>query len=487
MTRPIIIGSGAAGLTAALALAKLRPILLTAGRLGGDAASAWAQGGIAAAIGPDDSPALHEADTIAAGAGLCDPASVTRITKAGPATIEFLKSLGAELDTAALGLEAAHSRRRIVHAHDATGAEILRALEAAVRAQPMIDILEHSTATALGVHDNAVQCVHATTPSGVLMLPASAVILATGGLGGLYQHTTNPATARGQGIALAARAGAALRDMEFVQFHPTALATATYPMPLISEALRGEGAVLIDEHGVLFMNGADLAARDIVARAVSAKCSEGHNVFLDARHLDPAKFPKVFALCRAENIDPAAQPIPIRPAAHYHMGGIAVDANSESTIAGLFAAGECAASGLHGANRLASNSLLEAIVTAHAAAETILSRTSPKVVTPAKAGIAPTAPQFPTDPHLSFIRKLCSEHLGILRTKSGLITAITQLAPLTKTSDAALIAHLIATAALARTESRGAHFRTDYPQPDAAQATSQTLTLTRPAPAKRAA
>jgi len=483
MTRPIIIGSGAAGLTAALALAPLRPILLTAGRLGGDAASAWAQGGIAAAIGPDDSPALHEADTIAAGAGLCDPAAVARITKAGPTIIEFLLSLGAQLDTTALGLEAAHSRRRIVHAHDATGAEILRALEAAVRASPNIEILEQTTATALGVEDNAIHAVHANTPSGALTLPVSAVILATGGLGGLFLHTTNPATALGQGIALAARAGAAVRDMEFVQFHPTALATATHPMPLISEALRGEGAILIDEHGTPFMHGADLAARDIVARAVSAKLLEGHSVFLDARRLDPAKFPKVFALCRAEHIDPAMQPIPIRPAAHYHMGGIAVDANSESTITGLFAVGECAATGLHGANRLASNSLLEAIVTAQAAAETILSRTTAKAVISGQAGIAPSAPQQ----HLPVIRRICSQHLGILRTKSGLATAITHLAPLTQSSGAALIAHFIATAALARTESRGAHFRTDYPQPDAAQAASQTLTLPRPAPAKRAA
>jgi L-aspartate oxidase len=483
MTRPVIIGSGAAGLTAALALAPLSPILLTAGRLASDAASAWAQGGIAAAIGPDDSPALHAADTIAAGAGLCDPAVVTRITQAGPETIEFLRLLGARLDTASLGLEAAHSRRRIVHAHDATGAEILRALEAAVRASPNIEIFEQTNATAFGVHDNAIHAVHANTPSGVLTLPASAVILATGGLGGLFLHTTNPATALGQGIALAARAGAALRDMEFVQFHPTALATDTYPAPLISEALRGEGAILIDEHGTPFMHGADLAARDIVARAVSAKLQEGHSVFLDARRLDPAKFPKVFALCRAETIDPATQPIPIRPAAHYHMGGIAVDANSESTITGLFAAGECAATGLHGANRLASNSLLEAIVTAQAAAETILSRTTAKPVSPGHAGIAPSAPSQ----HLPLIRRICSEHLGILRTKSGLTTAITQLAPLTQSSNAALIAHLIATAALARTESRGAHFRTDYPQTDAAQATSQTLTLPRPAPAKRAA
>jgi L-aspartate oxidase len=481
MTRPVVIGSGAAGLTAALVLAPLRPILLTAGRLGGDAASGWAQGGIAAAVGPDDSPALHAADTIAAGAGLCDDA-VTRITDAGPAAIDFLLRLGARLDTKALGLEAAHARRRIVHAHDATGAEILRALATAVRANENIEVSERTIVTALLVHDNAIKAVH----MGQGAIPATAVIVATGGLGGLFRHTTNPATALGQGIALAARAGAAVRDMEFVQFHPTALAVNRHPLPLISEALRGEGAILIDEHGTPFMHGEDLAARDIVARAVSAKIGEGHNVFLDARRLDPAKFPKVFALCRVENIDPATRPIPIHPAAHYHMGGIAVDANSESTITGLFAAGECACTGLHGANRLASNSLLEAIVTAKAAAETILSRAhttgAAQSVILAQAGIAPPAPQQP-DPQLPLIRKICSEHLGILRTKSGLTTAVTHLAPLVQSSDAALVAHFIATAALARTESRGAHFRTDYPQADTAQA----LTIPRPAPAKRAA
>jgi L-aspartate oxidase len=483
MTRPVIIGSGAAGLTAALALAPLCPLLLTASALAGNAASAWAQGGIAAAIGPDDSPALHAADTIAAGAGLCDPGAVTRITDAGPAAIDFLLNLGARLDTNTLGLEAAHARRRIVHAHDATGAEILRALATAARANGNIDILEYTQVTGLGVHDNAIHAVHC----GQTPIPASAVILATGGLGGLFRHTTNPASALGQGIALAARAGAALQDMEFVQFHPTALAIDSDPLPLISEALRGEGAILVDDHGTPVMHGADLAARDIVARAVSAQLAAGHGVFLDARRLDAAKFPKIFALCRAEGIDPATQPIPIRPAAHYHMGGIAVNAHSESTITGLFAAGECAATGLHGANRLASNSLLEAIVTAKAAAKTILSRHTGKPVISATAQLCPAAPQQTSEPHLSFIRGIVSEHLGILRTQSGLTAAITQLAPLMASSNAALIAHVIATAARARTESRGAHFRTDYPDTDAAQATSRTITLPHPHAARRAA
>jgi L-aspartate oxidase len=481
MTRPVIIGSGAAGLTAALALAPLRPVLLTAGSLAGNAASAWAQGGIAAAIGPDDSPALHAADTIEAGAGLCDPAVVIRMTEAGPATIEFLRRLGAQLDTIVLGLEAAHSRRRIVHAHDATGAEITRVLAAAVRANPNIEFFEQTTANALDVQDNAIQAVYANMPTGPAVFPTGAVILATGGLGGLFTHTTNPAAALGQGIALAARAGATLRDMEFVQFHPTALAAGAYPMPLISEALRGEGAILIDENGDAFMNGADLSARDIVARAVSAKYAEGHSVFLDARHLDPRKFPQVFALCRAAHIDPSRQPIPVRPAAHYHMGGIAVDAYSESSITGLFAAGECAASGLHGANRLASNSLLEAIVTAHAAAQTLLAR-------PTRHRRATSMAQSPGTEHQSAaVRQICCKHLGILRSDAGLRSAITQLAPLAQTSDAAFVAHLIATAALARTESRGAHFRTDHPAADPAQAISGLIRFPQTQSARRAA
>jgi L-aspartate oxidase len=468
---PVIIGAGAAGLMAALCLAPRPVTVLCAGALGIGAASGWAQGGIAAAVGADDSVALHEADTIAAGAGLCDRQAVARIIAAGPWAIETLQRYGANF-AEGLGLEAAHSRRRIVHAADATGAEIMRALIAAARATPSITIIEHASARELAVRDNAVAGVHACTTCGPLSIATGAVIIATGGVGGLFTHTTNPRGATGSGIALAARAGAALRDLEFVQFHPTALGCGLDPMPLISEALRGEGAVFVDETGAAFMQGGDLAARDIVARAVAAKISSGGQVFLDARRVNAAKFPGIFATCRANGIDSAHQPIPVRPAAHYHMGGIAVDAHSESSVSGLFACGEAAATGLHGANRLASNSLLEAVVTGREAAAAISGRSG--------AGARPL-PAFNPRPSAEItprIREVCSQHLGILRDAAGLTALTAQLTPLASRNDAALVALLIGQAALRRRESRGAHFRTDFPQTDAAQATPVTTQFT---------
>jgi L-aspartate oxidase len=458
---PVIIGAGAAGLMTALCLAPRRVTLLCGGALGTSAASAWAQGGIAAAIGADDSFAQHEADTTAAGAGLCDAAVVRRIIEGGPAVIEFLRRHGAQFG-ATLGLEAAHSRRRIVHAKDATGAEVMRVLIRAVRATPNITIIETAAARHLFVRDNAVHGVAVETAQGLLNIATSFVIMATGGIGGLFAHTTNPLSATGAGIALAARAGADLRDMEFVQFHPTALRCGLDPMPLVSEALRGEGAVFVDQHGTPFMNGADLAARDIVARAVAAKYAEGGKVFLDARHVATAKFPGVFSVCRANGINPAVQPIPVRPAAHYHMGGIAVDQNCESSVQGLFACGEVAATGLHGANRLASNSLLEAMVTGRIAARAITGRVTRRVALP------PAAPSPRAPAPMQNIRAICSENLGILRDAHGMAAASRQLQPVAKHSDAALVALLIAQAALRRQESRGAHTRTDYPAQDSA-------------------
>jgi L-aspartate oxidase len=464
MSQPVIIGAGAAGLTAAVCLAPQPVILLCNGPLGANAASGWAQGGFAAAIGSDDSALLHTVDTLAAGAGLCDADVAARITSAGPWVIKKLLEYGANFERAsngaiALGLEAAHSRRRIVHAHDATGAEVMRVLINAVRAAPHITIIEQAKLSGLSVHDNALQAIQAETPQGPVQIQTSFAVMATGGIGGLFAQTTNPLSATGTGLALAARAGADLRDMEFVQFHPTAFASGLDPMPLISEALRGEGAIFVNDSGLPFMNGNDLAARDIVARAVAKQIGQGSEVFLDARNVPPEKFPAIFASCQANGINPRTQPIPVRPAAHYHMGGIAVNADCESSIHGLFACGEVASTGLHGANRLASNSLLEAMATARTAAEAIAGRTTPK---PKTASSLPHEKR--TASHLQEVRKICTEYLGISRHAESLGLAIQNLAPLAGQSDAALVALLIAHAALNRQESRGAHYRTDFPQ-----------------------
>ncbi|GLR68869.1 L-aspartate oxidase [Acidocella aquatica] len=471
---PVIIGAGAAGLMAALCLAPRPVVLLCGGALGVETASGWAQGGIAAAVGPDDDFALHTQDTLSAGAGLCDAAVARRIIEAGPWVIEFLTRHGADFGrnadgTLALGLEAAHARRRIVHAKDATGAEVMRVLINAARAAKNITISEHTQAAGLAVHDNRLCAVNAATPAGPLTIPTDCAVIATGGVGGLFAHTTNPLHATGAGLALAARAGANLRDMEFVQFHPTALACGLDPMPLVSEAVRGEGAVFIDNAGARFMQGGDLAARDIVARAVAAKYAEDDSVFLDARTVSPEKFPGIFSTCRAQGIDPATQPIPVRPAAHYHMGGIAVNADCESSVAGLFACGEAAATGLHGANRLASNSLLEAMVTGRIAAQAISGRTiHTSKATPALLQIPEASP---------LVREICSQYLGIYRNARGLQSAIAQLRPLAAHSGPALVALLMALSALRRRESRGAHTRTDFPGTDAAQAISSTINL----------
>src|SRR5262245_28307329 len=359
----VIIGGGLAGLMTALRLAPQPVILLARVPLIEGAASAWAQGGIAAAVGEDDGPELHAADTLAAGDGLSDPAVVARIAAAAPSAIIELERHGVVFDRdatghLALGLEAAHGRRRIVHvAGDGTGVAIMRALVAAVRATPSITVIEGLEARRLLVDDRGIAGVMVAGGFDACLLPTRRIVLATGGLGGLYAHTTNPLGAIGQGLALAARAGAALADMEFVQFHPTALDVGLDPMPLVSEAVRGEGAVLIDETGEWFMAGqgrGELEPRDVVSRAVAAHIAAGHRVFLDARAAlgsdFAARFPGIAARCRSAGIDPTRVPIPVRPAVHYHMGGIAVDEAGRSSVDGLWACGEVSASGLHGAN-----------------------------------------------------------------------------------------------------------------------------------------
>lgn len=474
--RPIIIGAGLAGLMAALHLAPEPVIVLAKSSLGAGAASAWAQGGIAAAIGPDDSPELHAADTIAAGDGLCDPWIVTRITAAAPDAIEDLVRRGVNFDRTshrqlALGLEAAHSRRRIVHAGgDATGREIMRALVQAVRQTLSITVLEHHDARRLILCDGKIAGVLAARGNEAVMLPGSRVVMATGGIGSLYRDTTNPNTATADGLALAARAGARFADLEFVQFHPTALAAGTFPMPLVSEAVRGEGALLIDESGERIMAAyqrGELEPRDVVARAVWQRICGGHRVFLDARMFGSRfaeRFPGIAEKCRNAGISPYNTPIPVRPAVHYHMGGILVDGMGRSSVSGLWACGEVTATGLHGANRLASNSLLEAAVCARWVAESI-------VQTPEKQLHADWSVSLPLPPDTTSVRDIMTENAGILRNRSGLLAAIETFGPTARSdspaTDPALVGLLIASAALAREESRGAHFRTDFPQPSA--------------------
>ena len=478
--QPVIIGGGVAGLMTALSLAPEPVVLLSKGPIGTEASSTWAQGGLAASLGADDDPALHLADTLAAGDGWCNAEIAARITEAAPLAIETLVRYGVNFDRSAdgtirLGLEAAHSRRRIVHAAgDGTGRELMRALTTAVRNAPSITVLEGIEARRLLVENTAITGVLAAdrargaSLAKAMMLATRRVVLATGGIGGLFLDTTNPQGCFGQGLALAARAGADLADLEFIQFHPTALDGPTRPMALISEAVRGEGAVLIDETGNRFLSdvaGTELGTRDAVARAVFRHLAEGHRVFLDARqHPGPGfadRFPGIAAACRAANLDPALEPIPVRPAAHYHMGGVAVDGAGRSSVEGLWACGEVACTGLHGANRLASNSLIEAVVCAGWVAESVAGRSGEAVRQPI------LTPTLPSAPNPAAIRPILSSALGVMRDAEGLQAAISSLLPLTTPSDgsadAAAVGLMIAIAAWCRTESRGAHYRTDFP------------------------
>jgi L-aspartate oxidase len=488
MSKPVIIGSGLAGLTTALALAPTPVIVLSAGQVGTQCSSAWAQGGIAAAMGDDDAPSLHAEDTIKAGAGLCNVDIVKLVTESGAATIEKLLSRGAPFDRDTkgkllLGLEAAHSRHRIVHiGGDGAGLAIMQAIIAAARATPSIEIIENAFATNLLVEDNSITGVSFTRNGKNMSLATNRVVLATGGAGALWLHTTNPLGSWGCGLALAARAGAELADLEFMQFHPTAIDIGRDPMPLASEALRGEGAILVDEKGARFMQAyprAELEPRDIVARAIWSHMTKGHRVFLDARaalgrHF-AKRFPAIYAICMSAGFDPATAPIPVRPAAHYHMGGIAVDASGRSSVNGLWACGEVAATGLHGANRLASNSLLEAAFFGERVAEDV------KEFGDQRFGTREFEPESATHAAGDFdtnIRTIMSEYVGVLRDGEGLQKAVQELAPMSLQSDKALVALMIANAALRREESRGSHARLDF-QSLLPEARRQTITLDR--------
>ena len=483
--RPVIIGGGIAGLLIALHLAPAPVLLLSRAPLGTEASSAWAQGGLAAAMGDDDDPSLHLADTLAAGDGLCDRTMASRILHAAPGAIEALAAFGVRFDHTPqgrlrLGLEAAHSRRRIIHADgDGSGREIMRALVAAVRSTPSIEVIEGMEVCRLAVADNRVHGVWANGRGGQVFLASSRVVLACGGLGGLFLESTNPLGNWGQGLALAARAGAFLADLEFIQFHPTALDGSGSPMALISEAVRGEGAILVNERGQRFLasvDGAELAPRDVVARAVWKQLAGGHHVFLDARErIGPAfaqHFPTIAAACGKVGIDPGRDLIPIRPAQHYHMGGVAVDSSGRSSVSGLWACGEVASTGLHGANRLASNSLTEAIV---------CSRWVARDLAGVPAGSArPAMADDALPPDVAPVRAVVSSALGVMRNEDSLVAALRALFPLVQregsASDPAAVALMIAASALLRQESRGAHFRTDFPH-QAPGATRSKITL----------
>lgn len=490
----VVVGSGVAGLEAALGLGPLRVALLSKGELGTTGSSPWAQGGVAAALGPDDSPELHAEDTVAAGAGLCDRGAVAVLTTEGPERLRELAAGGARFDRdpsgqLQLGQEAAHQRRRILHAHgDATGAEMVRALAERARRTPTITPHQRVFAIDLALHRGKVVGVLADHGRGRLVFHrAGAVVLATGGIGQLYSHTTNPPENTGDGLAMAARAGARLIDLEFVQFHPTALAVAEDPLPLVSEAVRGEGAILRNELGERFMPAihplAELAPRDVVARAIWAQQRAGHRVELDATALGdrfPQRFPTIFDSCQRFGIDPRREPMPVTPAAHYTMGGVAVDERGRSSLPGLWACGEVSCTGVHGANRLASNSLLEGLVWGSRVADDIraelplppaIEAEDPVVVRREKGAAAVGVGELAA--LRRELRELAWAELGLVRGGDGLERASREIEKLALAAPATgelrnllTCARLVAAAAIWREESRGSHYRTDFPQPE---------------------
>lgn len=487
----VIVGGGLAGLFCALKLAPRPVTVLAAAPIGEGASSAWAQGGIAAAMSEGDTVEKHLADTLAAGAGIVDEKIARMMIADGPDRIHDLLGYGVPFDREldgrlALSREAAHSERRIVRVRgDMAGRAIMEALIAAVRKAPSIRLLEGHVVEELLTEGRYVSGVIARPDGGQsrrrIGFPARAVVLCSGGIGHLYSVTTNPNEARGGGVGMAARAGAVVADPEFVQFHPTAIDIGRDPAPLATEALRGDGAILVNGSGHRFMldihPDGELAPRDIVARGIFAEVKSGRGAFLDCRQAIgkhfPEAFPTVYHSCMAAGIDPTTDPIPVVPAAHYHMGGVLTDADGRTTLDGLWAAGEVGSTGVHGANRLASNSLLEAVVFAARIAADI-------------QGLLP-APKLanwgdPVDesddivtvedsPELKRLRQVMSEHVGVIRDRAGLQAAIREIADLearnrrVRLANIAATAKLIAVAALKREESRGGHFRSDFPQP----------------------
>ncbi|MFC9885179.1 L-aspartate oxidase [Streptomyces libani] len=543
----VVVGSGVAGLTAALrcAAAGRRTVVVTKARLD-DGSTRWAQGGVAAALGDGDTPEQHLADTLVAGAGLCDESAVRTLVTEGPDAVHRLIGTGARFDTApgsdeiALTREGGHHRRRIAHAGgDATGAEISRALVEAVRAAGLrtienalvLDLLTDAEGRTAGV---TLHVMGEGQHDGVGAVHAPAVVLATGGMGQVFSATTNPPVSTGDGVALALRAGAEISDLEFVQFHPTVLylgPEAEGQQPLISEAVRGEGAHLVDADGTRFMVGrhelAELAPRDIVAKAIMSQAHEQgvEHMYLDGRHFGAqmweTRFPTILAACRSHGIDPVTEPIPVAPAAHYASGGVRTDLRGRTTVPGLYACGEVACTGVHGANRLASNSLLEGLVFAERIAADITAPHTPEAAagdapcTPAHDAAEHTAPPAPSAPRTSLpllapetrtaVQRIMTAGAGVLRSAESLARAAAELDRLHREATAAAgpagrdepagatatgsaapadrkapepgveaweatnllcVARVLVAAAQRREETRGCHWREDHPDRD---------------------
>ena len=479
---PIVVGAGVAGLSVALGLD--RAYVISSKEMG---STWWAQGGIAVALGEGDSPHAHAADTIAVSGGLAVDEAVAALTAGGPRAVERLIRLGAEFDRdedgdLLLGREGGHQTRRIVHADgDATGAEVMRALNEAVGASKTVEAIDGRVVDLARSDDRVVGVLTAEGKRRVVYT-APAVVLATGGAGRMYSRTTNPPGVTGDGIMIAARAGARLADLEFVQFHPTALHAGKDPMPLLTEALRGEGAKLVDASGRRFMDQyhpmAELAPRDIVARAIFWQYDHGSSAYLDARSIINfhERFPTVTAHALSVDLDPTEHLLPVSPAAHYYMGGIDADTNGRTSVPGLWAVGECSSTGVHGANRLASNSLLEGLVFGARVALDVGSRAEPDhhgVEVPRDGLDLPVV----AGPVIDDLRRVMWDRVGLIRTGDGLWQARNAIVEMESTlartiagRNAADLALLITMAALRRSESRGGHYRADYPEEDPTQA-----------------
>ena len=495
----LVIGSGIAGLRAAISLADAGRVVILTKADPRESNTGYAQGGIAAAVGPGDSPELHAIDTIGAGDGLCVPEAVRALTDEGPRYVRELIEWGAAFDRApdgqpALAREAAHSVRRVLHAHDATGREIARVLWEKVAAHPRVTVYDDALVMSLGTRDR--ECTGATfvgRDGAIQQVDAQRTLIATGGAGQVFRETTNPAIATGDGIAMAFDAGARVADLEFVQFHPTVLSVEGAPRFLLSEALRGEGARLINDAGEPFMSryeqAGDLASRDLVARAIVKEVGRtGAPVYLTMAHLDAdyirSRFPTIAQACRAAGLDLATDRVPVSPAAHYVMGGVESDLHGRTSVPRLFAAGEVACTGVHGANRLASNSLLEGLVFGARAAEAMRG----PIATAALAAI-PGEPisdepaSHEAAPQLFAVRDLMWRSAGLVRNAESLRAAVPQLAAWRAVAAArraampgdrdfrhvaslATVGFLIARAALRREETRGGHFRADFPNRD---------------------